>query len=380
MSLDQLNKGAKIIETIENYARADEDDLKVVELDGGIHFFYTEEEFWRAISTAPEKYIGKRISLIQFVVSRWIARVPGFFWTTSAEIIRRHSDEDIAIVSEEWIKFKPPGKSKKVLGGIGSILLPPTDDGKTLMSVSSSSNASLGIPILVFPDVIEELNIKQGDVVSIKNATWLPLNAEWSSRFPTTNEVPRGYLVIDNTNKIEKYNEGLPTIYHPFSIMEYEFKDALLYDFVYLAVDSKTKNAKKEIEKFFESYRLENDRFGKYLINPNLIEPLFETQYTCPADLRSSSEKAKLDLLYQRVRGAYFDNVSLDQLIQSVSENYQSSYSVKRLAQSIQIRPALLADDNAASMVAQLIALCIDRNKTEELIDRVLFEYPEIFK
>ncbi|RZK00323.1 MAG: hypothetical protein EOO43_25245, partial [Flavobacterium sp.] len=187
-------------------------------------------------------------------------------------------------------------------------------------------------------------------------------------------------LVIDNTNKIEKHSEGLPTIYHPFSIMEYEFKDALLYDFVYLAVDSKLENAKEEIENFFESYRLENERFGKYLINPNLVEPLFETQYCSPADLRMPSEKAKLELLYQRVRGTYFKEVNLDILVQRISKFYQDSSSVKRLANNIHIPLSLFAEDNAASMVAQLVSLCIDRNKTEELIDRVLFEYPQIFK
>lgn len=61
-----------------------------------------------------------------------------------------------------------PGKSKKVLGGIGTILLSPDINGNVLMSVSAGCNASTGIPLLIFRSVLEILNIQQGDIVDIK--------------------------------------------------------------------------------------------------------------------------------------------------------------------------------------------------------------------
>jgi hypothetical protein len=379
MNLRDLYHGVKIIETFENYTKADITNSKDVSISSHSEMYYSDEEFWNTISEEPFSHFGKKISLIQFVVSRWIARVPGLYWAKSSASIRQHSSKDISFQSTDWIEFNPPGKSKKVLGGIGCLLLPPTEDGKLLLSVSSSANSSLGIPILVFPEVVETLKINQGDSVSIINATWQPLSVEWSSKFPTTYNVPRGYLVIDRPEKIRIYQCGFPVVYHPFSIMEYESNNALFYDFVYVTIDSKVINAEKKIRKFFDSYSKKDDRYGKYLINPNLVQPLFDVTYYRPSDFRTPSEKAKLDLLYERVRGTYFKQISLDLLNQRLCIFYQNSTSVKRLCSSIQLNSALLSEDNAASMISQLIMLAINKNKTEDLIDRVLFEYPKIF-
>ncbi len=94
----------------------------------------------------------KKFSFYHFVVSDWVARVPGLFWAEYSGEIRKHSEQDIAIKSKDWIVFHPLGKSKKVLGGIGTIHLPPNDEGKRLISITSSCNASVGIPLLIYPE------------------------------------------------------------------------------------------------------------------------------------------------------------------------------------------------------------------------------------
>ena len=242
MNLHQLYKGAKIIEMIENYSLAEISIIDENIRKSNEQYFYTEETFWNDIIENPERYWGKEIDLLNFVVSDWVARVPGLYWTESSQIMREHKESDIAIQSQEWTEFFPPGKSKKVLGGIGTLLLPPTDEGKVLISVSAGCNASTGIPILMFPEVIEALKIKQGDNVNIRKAKWQPMNIQWSKQFASTKDIPRGYLVVDNVEKIEIIGEGYPIIYHPFSIMEYEHKDSLLYYFVYLTANSKEKD------------------------------------------------------------------------------------------------------------------------------------------
>lgn len=162
--------------------------------------------------------------------------------------------------------------------------------------------------------------------------------------------------------------------------MEYQSKDALLYDFVYLSLDSKVKNQRKKIETFFNDYANQENRNGSYLINPDITNPTFETQYISPAEMQRPSEKAKIDLIYQRIRNVSFNDATLDELIHALPNYYNTNVSISALSQRIGISPAFLADDNAASMSAQLINYCMKTNKIEELIDRMIVEHPTIFR
>ncbi len=381
MGLQFAYQGAKIIETIENYSVADETVLiDVANKATHEEYYYSDEEFWRDVFNGSNHLWGQEVNLYHFVISSWVARIPGLYWTETSRILRVHKESDIAFESQQWVEFNPPGKSKKVLGGVGTLLLPPTDEGRILMSLSSSSNASTGIPVLVFPEVIADLQIKQGDCVNIRGAKWKPMDIQWSKQFASSKEVPRGYLVVDHIKKIQVVGREYPVVYHPFSIMEYEGGDALLYDFVFVTADSKVDNVDAEVEKFFDSYRRKEGRHGSYLLNPNIVQPIFESRYTCPSELQHPSEKAKLNLLYQRVRDAHFNQVSINVLINELPKHYQSSTSIRSLANRIGLNPALLSEDSAASMSAQLISLCIERATTEKLVDRMICEYPQIFK
>jgi len=320
------------------------------------------------------------LSFYHFIVSDWVARVPGLYWADNSSIIRKHTEEEIAVKSLDWEELHPPGKSKKVIGGIGTIKLPPNDEGKKIMSISSSCNASLGIPILIFPEVYESLRLEEGDLINIKDAKWQPLSASWSKRFSTTKNIPRGYLIIDKPSKIEIIKKGIPIVYHPFTIMEYESQDALLYDFVFMSIDSKVNDARKQAEKFFDGYKKKNNRNGTYLLNPDIVSPLFEAQYNSPQEMKGSSEKAKIDLLYKRIYIKNFDKTTLDTIIHLVPKFYESSMAIKKLAKELGISVAFLQEDNAASMSAQLINQLVEKGKIEELIDRMTKQYPEILE
>ena len=232
--------------------------------------FYNDEEFWRKIIDDPIKYWNQKIDLYNFVISDWIARIPGLYWTQSSEQIRQHKNEDIALQSKQWIEFYPPGKSKKVMGGVGTLLLPPTDEGKV-------------------------------------------------------------------------------------------------------------KNVDAEIERFFKEYSKKEGRKGEYLLNPNIVNPIFESRYSCPSELSSTSEKVKLNLLYERIRGVYFKEQSLELLMIKLPQYYQSSVSIRTLSKNIGLNVSLLEEGSAVNISYQLIDLCIKKGIVENLIDRIILEYPKIF-
>ncbi|WP_066223700.1 hypothetical protein [Formosa haliotis] len=133
MSLIELYKGTKLIETIENYALAEEiKPLNDKDSNSEYFWFSNDEEFWSSVITDPDKYWNQEIDLYCFVVSDWVARVPGLYWEPSSYVMRQHKKEEIALQSKHWVEFYPPGKSRKVMGGIGTLMLPPAEDGKIL--------------------------------------------------------------------------------------------------------------------------------------------------------------------------------------------------------------------------------------------------------
>lgn len=101
---------------------------------------------------------------------------------------------------------------------------------------------------------------------------------------------------------------------------------------------------------------------GEYLLNPNIISPIFESRYTSPNELQKPSEKAKLKLLYERIRGTHFNDVAIENLINNLPKFYQSSNSIITLARLVGINPAILTEESAVSMSAQLITLCIEKS------------------
>ncbi len=381
MNLSTAFKSTKVVEAIENYSLAGSNDFFQNQssnrnIDDS---FYDDKQFWGEVISNPEKYWNKRLSFYKFTLCGWVARIPGLYWADHSKAIRKHSEREIAKQSKEWVEFHPPGKSKKVLGGIGTILLPPNDEGKRLLCVSSSCNASLGIPVLIFPNIFDSLKLKEGDTISIRNARWQPLDLSWSKRFASTQGIPRGCIIIDSPDKIQINKRNIPVAYHPFSIMEYQKGDALLYDFVFVTVDSKLKNLKGEIDDFFTYYAKKEGRHGRYLINPNMIQPIFETLYSSPLEMQKASERAQIELLYKRIRDVGFKRTTLDKLIEVLPHFYDSSVAIKRLAKNVGVSQTIFQEDNAALMSAQLINYCSDENKIEELTDRMIVEYPQIF-
>jgi hypothetical protein len=174
-------------------------------------------------------------------------------------------------------------------------------------------------------------------------------------------------------------DRNYPVAYHPFSLMEYEYQDSLFYDFVYVTADSKVKNVNSEIEHFFKEYAKKEGRNGEYLLNPNIVSPIFESRYSCPSELSSTSEKAKLNLLYERIRKTYFKDQSVEVLMIKLPQYYQSSVSVRTLAKKIGLNVSLLVEDSAVNMSFQLIDLCIKKEIVENLVDRLTVDYPQIF-
>jgi len=385
MPLADAYRATRSIEALENYARADEiaeptndapepqDGLSIVE----------DREFWYRILGANRQAWGMRVEGWRFALSEWIARVPGLYWTANAEALRQLSPEQIELKDERRTLYRPPGKSQLVSGGMGTLKLPPNERGYRLISLSGALNASTGIPALVAPEVWDAHGLREGDVLDVQ-ARWQPMVREWAEQFESIKGIPRGYLMLDRPEYITNVAErDAPTRIHPFTIMEYSFGAARLYDFVYAAADTSRPRYRAALEEFFDEYRARSGRAGEYLIDTSIGEPLWEARFASPAALRQQAPgvaDAQLNLIKERVREQVFRGETLEELVEMLARLYDND-GLQRISDQIGIPPAhWYSGRRAADSAVQLLDACVARRAVEQLIERVAIEYPREFQ
>jgi hypothetical protein len=384
MSLPELYRCARSLEAIENFARAEPSSPSKIYKDTerqAIEFIYSDKDFWSMVLADSSQSWGKQFHLYYAALSLWVARVPGLFWSKGAKALREITPDIVEYKSEGWVVLEPRGKSQQVLGGIGTIKFPPSGNGFRLLTVSCGHNASSGIPVLISPAVWEHHKLGDGSILELQ-AKWQPMATKWTERFPSIKGIPKGYLVVNDPGQVlNVVDRNSPTQFHPCTVMEYYQGDAKLYDFVYATADTGLKNYRKAVEMFFEQYKKDRGRFGRYLMSADIADPLWEAEYDNPAALQRAEPGAKsqLELLQMRVRGDSFKGRNLELIIQFMAREYQND-GLRRISQTIGIPPAhWFTGGTTADSAIQLVHICADRGKVEELLDAVAIEFPNAF-
>ena len=131
-------------------------------------------------------------------------------------------------------------------------------------------------------------------------------------------------------------------------------------------------------------YKTEEERYGRYLLSAdiNAPNPLFEAEYVSPDQLRRSETgaKAQLELLQARVRELSFKGQTIDSIVQLLAQYYTNETLAGRITTHIGIPKAQwFTGGSAADSAAQLVQICLERNKVEELLDAMAQDYQDIF-
>lgn len=378
MPFSTAQKGANLISTLENYSALQWQADAHGDIKGFGVQLYDDNDFWWKVLYNPDQFWNMEIKISGATVSDWVARVPGLYFTKGAEALRNVPNQYIEkIHSERWIQYRPIGKSQVVMGGIGTFILPPDDNGNLLLTASTSNNASTGIPILVSPEVMDHIKLKQGDIIESARGVWRKMSHSWANRFPSIKGIPRGYIVIDNPDNIRIRKSSEPVEIHPCSIMEYSLGNATLYDYIFCTVDTNVQNYRFRIEDFFERYRKENGRDGRYLIAADMNNPLFESHFNSPADLLRNDPggKAQIELINERIRNVFlYKDETISSIIEKVSGKCATPDDIQVLCININAPFNKLQFTATAKMSIQLVELCIEMNKLEELVDQLVIQ------
>lgn len=385
---------ASALESLENYAVADSPLLETARpasdaavgagAEAADH--YKDSEFWTTIFTArahdQQSGWGRRHRVHYGFLTEWVARVPGLYWRPGSKRLRDQAAMRIESVSQGWTTYTPPGKSDKVAGGIGTLRFPHDAQGNRLATVSCGLNASSGIPMLLSDDLWQQAQRSggfEGRFAPYVSGIWQKMGPGWVDRFESIKGIPQGYLIVD---RWELQDQIGPVQFHPCSIMEYATGNRRLFDFVYDMVDTGNRHWRRDVAQFFESYKGQSGRAGRYLTNADIADPLWDADFNSPRELRqrSANGRSHLELLQARIRerldGADLIEQTMEKLGRICNDKkdlgaYSDALGMSRMLWSI--------DGSLADNVASFVAAVQQRTgKLEELIQRIALNYPEV--
>jgi hypothetical protein len=228
--------------------------------------------------------------------------------------------------------------------------------------------------MLLSPEVITHYRLTNGDLLESVQGIWQKMTTEWAQNFAITDGLPRGYLVVRHPDLLKKANKKTDFYYDPFSIMEYEEQNILKWDYVFCNVAISEKNQQRGIKDFFNDYRHVEGINGRYLTNPDIGEPLFETLYNSPSELKTPYARAQLDLINERMNKTAIDGLNIDELTSKIASGYKDAFSIRVFAEKCGINAGLITEDAPVKMAVQVVHQAITSNKLLEVMQRLLIE------
>jgi hypothetical protein len=387
MSLSETYRGARALEAVENFSLAGGPAPGEAEGDAPSQNYpediYEDEQFWHRVLNEPDAW-GRTFNLYYTVLSQWVPRVPGLYWSNGAKALRKLGESAVQYESNDWHVLHPLGKSQKVFGGVGTLKFPPDESGRRVVSLCGGLNASAGIPAVISPEVWEHHRLGEGRAVPKLTAKWQHMSdSGWAERFPSISGIPKGYLVVERPEQIVQGDDGqkAPVRFHPCTVMEYYKGNAKLYDFVFATADTAQPNHRPLVEHFFRRYKSDSGRYGRYLFSADVGDPWWEAEFESPAALNRAGAggKSQLELLQARVRNECFKGRSVEEVLELLAEKYDNE-GLRRISTVVGIPPAhWFAGGAAADSASELLRVSLERGKVEELLDAVAVEYPAAF-
>ena len=275
------------------------------------------------------------------------------------------------------VTLRPYGKSQIVIGGVGTLKLPPSAEGYRLGTLTMSANVSTGVPVLVSPEVWADGRLREGSLVTAQPLIWAQMPLEWSSRFPSTRGMPLGCLLLQDVKQIDATGGGAAQI-HPYTIMEYSIGNAELFDFVFATGNTGDTQHRQRLMQFFDAYKDREGRHGRYLIAADVGDPLWDAAYAGPQELSRADPAAEshLKLLERRVQARLLGDNMEELVLQALGALPDLDF-LRRISTQVGISPATwYTGGTLADAAAQFLARVDRKQQLPGVIEALAIEHP----
>jgi hypothetical protein len=190
-------------------------------------------------------------------------------------------------------------------------------------------------------------------------------------------------MVLAEPDQIWDVSRSLaPTEFHPFTIMEYHDGSKLLFDFVYATADTGDDDYRSGLESFFDTYKRERGRQGRYLLPGDMLSPMWDAQFANPTELRQNFLlRSQLDLLEQRVREHMIGKNTIERTMEALALVCTNTDDLLRLSSELNVSQAFWnVDSTLAAKIGQFVAQVAGAGRLEALVEAVAIQYPEILQ
>lgn len=375
---------ARVLETVENFSRACVPQALAPDLAHlGELAYFDDEMFWREILRQPGRAWNKRVRFLdRSVFSEWVARVPGLYWRPESERLREYSPDVVEGYDLGGVTLRPYGKSQIVIGGVGTLKLPPTAEGYRLCTVTMSANVSCGIPALVSPETWRRHSLGEGLLLKVSETSWVQMPLEWSARFPSTRGLVLGCLLLTDPDTLQVVGQNAAAQIHPYTIMSYTDGAAELFDFVFATGYTADPLYRRKLEDFFDSYKQREGRHGRYLIAGDIAEPLWTADYAQPEDLKRAEPAASshLELLERRVRSRMDGKETETRLLRALCTAPDIDY-LRRISAHVGIEPGTwVTGGTIAAAAAQFLKNIDSELHLPGILEALAIELPQTLR
>jgi hypothetical protein len=128
--------------------------------------YWSEDQFWQDVIQSGQVYETCQVTLKEFLLSQWIPRSPGQYYTLEARRSREAAQHFIKSRSrdysqnKDYVVFDPYGKSEMVKGGVGCLRLGQkqiANDNLHFLCATSSGITHKGLIVGLRRDLYERL-------------------------------------------------------------------------------------------------------------------------------------------------------------------------------------------------------------------------------
>ena len=391
MRMTNLNvqKLPAVSESINNYSITDNFNIQgesIITPDSHGNYpmeIYDDEQFWNTINNGikNENYCWDRKFLFYYViVSEWIPRMPGVFWTEKSAALRNLATNEITSRTGRIVTYTPVGKSSKVLGGIGTFKCAPQEKFR-MVCLTVSGNASVGIPTLISNDVWKEHGLEEGSVLRNLKVQWVKMSTNWSPKFSSSINLIRGCLILTHSEDLQKEDSLANPVAHPYTILEYYRNGAPYYDFMFFTINKKWDKTKYKT--WVDEYKNQENRDGRYIFEPDPNEIIYRADYLSPSHYLSKGQEdiniieSRIEEILKDESSGVFGSIYSFLMTEISNENELVTISKQNI---INIPPVQWRGKSSlANTIKSFLDLIINQKKLISLFDLLQSEYPQTF-
>jgi hypothetical protein len=397
-TLARSNTAIAVAQTLANYTKASDRPIVANENTPLNTVANDVENIWRHAFDRQANTMQHNLDNV--VLSEWVPRIPGLFWTPKASHLRMMGNWKKSSDGAYRV-YEPGAKSAHVMGGVGTLRLGASPDGWRLCSVSAlcqldpedarlsgpmseqfvgwQANASSGLPLMVHNDVWAAASLEEGMVLELHGLSWAQIPASWGGSFPSIKDIPRGCLVLQQTKQATVKARNAPVAIHPFSVMQYDDPSGPRLDFVYAQGISSWNGWREEVASFFDWYKNQSSRYGEFLLGADLVDPLWDARYSTPAELQKA-EKAGLNLLEARVVDPETSGLLIELLQRALIPALQDATPLNLIAAAAEIPKRWDNTGSLAHQVESLLDVARQTDHLPQLVDAVQVNLPDVLR